>query len=239
MNPNDVLNNLSQGVVTVNCPAPLDPAVLNALVASTQSQRTVTTIAAPTKTSTVDLSNLVAGTDNRPQFTFDNASGVPATYWFSPYLRVAGDATAFNAPGNSANDFPAAGGSGANHDNGGSDLYAFNTKSYTNPGGFVIGKIQMTVAIASATQQRQPLLIFNTNVQNDPCTARAVAPTCDTCNNNAASTTFTATFNGPFGVGGNSSVGYIVQDGQSVTAELWVIGQGVGQYTGLGNGLSC
>lgn len=234
----DVLNGLANGVVTSACPMPIDPAILAALAASVQAQRTVTTIAAPTKTSTIDLANLVAGTDNRPQFTFDNASGVPATYWFSPYLRTAGDAIAFGAPGNSADDLPAAGGSGPIHDNGGSDKYAFNTKAYTNPGGFVIGKVQITTSIVG-TQQRQPLLIFNTNVQNDPCTARSVAPICDACNNNNNSTTFTANFNGPFGVGGNSSIGYVVQDGQSVTVELWVIGQGVGQYTGLGNGTTC
>lgn len=229
----NVLDQLAAGYVSKSCPTPLSPEVLAALAATVSTGKKVQQISTPVNAKTIDLGSLAIGTENEPEFTFTNNSGVTVVYWFSALYNTPGSASDFGVSGNSAVDYPGANGSGPHSENGGSDLRVFNKKVIA-VGGFVVAKVQVTTA-AAGSQKNQRLIINTNNVANDPCTGRILAPFCDTCNNNSNDDQFVATFNGPIGVGAMSSFGYPVLDGQEVTVRLFVIGQAVNQYKSIGS----
>lgn len=230
----DFLSSLANGYVEKSCPTPLSAEVLNALAASVSQTKKVTQISTPVVAKTIDLASFAAGTENEPEFTFTNNSGVTVVYWFSALYNTPGSANDFGIDGESAVDYPAAQGSGNAIENGGSDLRAFNKKVLA-VGGFIVSRIQI-VASSTGTQKNQRLIINTNNVAGDACTGRVLAPLCDTCNTNGDSDQFTANFAGPIGVGAMSSFGYPVLTGQTVTVRVNIIGQAVNQFSAIGNG---
>lgn len=237
MNPVVTLDDLANGVSSCERVMPLDPAVINALVASVQTQKTVNTISNPVVAKTIDNTTLGGGIENQTEFTFTNNTGVDITYWFTGLFNQPGDATDFGIAGNSAFDYPAASGSGPHPENGGSDLRVFNKKVIAT-GGFIVGLVEVTTS-NTGTQKQQNLKVITENVANDPCAARRLAPICDACNNNANSETFTVRFKCPLAVGGEMSFGYTVEDGETVTVRVSSIGEAVNQYKTLGQGCGC
>lgn len=238
MNPNVTLEELANGVSSCERVMPLDPSVLQALQAAVTTQRTITPISTSVNARTIDNTSLGGGVENQVEFTFTNNTAVTITYWFSALFFEAGDCSAFYVPGNCASDYPAAYGSGANQEGGGSDLYRFNKMALSNPGGFIIGSVEVTTSNTSA-QQNQNLRINSQNISQDQCNSRRLAPICDSCNNNGNSTTFTARFRCPLAVGGNMSFGYDVLPGETVTLRVNVIGVGVGQYKSVASDCGC
>lgn len=239
MNPVVTLNDLSQGVCTTQTIQPLDPSVLEALKAAVTTQRTVTTISQPVNARTIDNTTLGGGVENQVEFTFTNNTAVTIIYWFTALFNETGSPSDFAIAGNSAVDYPAAQGSGPHPENGGSDLRVFNLKAIANPGGYLIGKVEITTS--SAGQQRNQQLVVNTqDVSQDQCNSRRLPPLCPACPNNTVdSDTWTTEFRCPLAVGGNMSFGYPVLAGETVTIRLYVIGEGVGQYKTVGGDCAC
>lgn len=232
----DVLSNLANGVQVCNTVNALDPTVIAALAAAVTTQKQVTQISSPVNTKTIDTTALGGGVQNQTEFTFTNNTAVPIIYWFTGLFNEPGDASDFGIAGNSAFDFPAAQGSGAHPEAGGSDLRVFNKKAQVI--GYIIGQVEITTSLTAA-QQRQELLVNTENVENTPCNSRRLAPICDTCNNNSNSTTFTARFKCPLAVGGNMSFGYTVLPGESVNIRVTSIGEAVSQFKSLGGDCAC
>lgn len=242
MNPDITLEGLSNGYSSCERVNPLDPNVIAALAAAVTTNKTVTQISAPVNARTIDNTALGGGVENQTEFTFTNDTAVTVTYWFTALFNETGDPADFSVPGNSAIDFPAAHGTGnstgGGTENGGAALRVFNKMALANPGGFIVGLVEVTTSNAG-NQKNQNLVVITDNVENTPCSARRLAPICDSCNNNNNSDTFTARFKCPLAVGGMMSFGYPVLTGQSVTVRVTSIGQGVAQYKSLGNGCGC
>ncbi len=242
MNPDITLEGLSNGYSSCERVNALPADVIAALAASVTTQKTVTQISAPVNARTIDNTTLGGGIENQTEFTFTNDTAVTIIYWFTALFNEPGDASDFSIAGNSAFDFPAAHGtgnaSGVGTENGGAALRVFNKMAIANPGGFIIGLVEITTDLTAA-QQNQNLIVVTDDVDNTPCSSRRLAPICDACNNNANSTTFTARFRCPLAVGGMMSFGYPVLAGESVTVRVSSIGQGVAQYKSLGNGCGC
>lgn len=230
----DILASIANGYVEKSCPTPISADVLAALASLATSTKKVTQISSPVVARTIDLSTLMAGTENEPEFTFTNNTGVTVVYWFSALYNTPGSATDFALAGNSAVDFPAAHGSGPAPENGGSDLRVFNKKVIA-VGGFVVARVQI-VAPSTGSQKNQRLILNTNNIANDPCTGRVLPPLCDACNNNGDSDQFVANFAGPIGVGAMSSFGYPVLTGIEVTVRVSVLGQAVNQFAAIGTG---
>lgn len=236
MNPVVTLEELANGVQSCQTVQPLDPTILEALKAAVTTQRTVTNVSQPVNAKTIDNTTLGSGVENQTEFTFTNGTGVTITYWFTALFNEAGDPADFGISGNSAVDYPAAQGSGTHPENGGSDLRVFNKKAIANPGGYIIGRIEVTVSTAG--NQRNQYIVINTqDIAQDQCNSRRLPPLCDSCpNNNNQADTMVLTFKCPVAVGGNMSVGYPVLDGETVTVRVSSIGEGVGQYKTISSG---
>ncbi len=233
MNPNDVLDGLSNGLATCNVNTPLDPSVIAAIANASVQQKAVTRIGTPAVAKTVDLGTLSGGTQNQTEFTFTNNTAQTIVYWFTSLFANPGQP--FNRSiNNSAVDFPAAQGTGQTLEGGGGDLANFNAFILAN-GGAIIGKIEVE-SVATGSQKTQQLIVRTDNITDQPCSANRFAPFCDSCYNNNGSDTFVATFKCPLGVGGGSSFGYPVLAGQSVTFRITSIATAINQFAALPGG---
>lgn len=239
MNPEITLEGLANGYSSCEKVQPLSPEIIAALAATVTTQKTVTQLSAPVNARTIDNTVLGGGVENQTEFTFTNNTLLPITYFFTALFNEPGDAADFGITQNSAFDYPAAQGSGPHPENGGSDLRVFNKMAIANPGGFLIGQVEVTTSIGTG-QQNQNLIIITEDVDNTPCSSTRLAPICDSCYNNAGSTTFTARFKCPLAVGGMMSFGYTVLPGETVTMRVTSIAQGIGQYKTLASaGCAC
>jgi len=239
MNPVVTLDELASGVTSCERIQPLDPSVLEALKAAVTTQRTVTTVSQPVNAKTIDNTTLGGGVENQTEFTFTNNTAVTVIYWFTALFNETGDPADFRIAGNSAVDFPAAQGSGVHPEGGGSDLRVFNKKAIANPGGYIVGMVEVTVSTAGS-QRNQQLVVNTQDISQDQCNSRRLPPLCDACPNNDNSDTMVLRFKCPLAVGGNMSFGYPVLAGESVTVRVTSIGEGVGQYKTLASaGCGC
>lgn len=230
MNPNNVLANLSRGVVVTQstCPVPV-------VVAA--NQNTVETqVCTPPQVSTIDISCLNSTSSNEVEFTFTNNTGANQVVWFSSLFGGQGQAADFGKSAGAV-DFPAFIGTGPGpgpQANGGQDLARFNL-TLIGAGPVIVSKIEILVSTSGA-QRNQRLFMDNNDITRDECTPSKLAGICDACPNNDNTDQFTVRFNGPFGLGGNQSLGYTVLDGEEVTMRFTIIGQTIYSFAPVGNG---
>lgn len=239
MNPEITLDNLSNGLATCRVNTPLDPNLIAAIASASVQNVATTRIGAPVAARTVNLADLSGGTQNQTEFTFTNSGPTTVTYWFTSLFGETGQPGMRNI-NDSAVDRPTALGSSISNGmtpNGGDNLFNFN-RFILATGGAIVSRVEVTTA-AGTGQQNQSLIVRNDYVTDVPCSAPRFAPICDNCYNSAGSTSFTAAFRCPLGVGGGSSFGYPVLPGETVTIRLTTMAVAVNQYVALPGSECC
>lgn len=233
MNPTNnngsLLGNLANGFMPTNTSGSCSTPVV--VVSQPQSNASVEKVFSPPTTNAINVSDLANQITSDIEFNFTNNTGAAQTVYFSSIFGQQGQATDnFGTP--AAVDFPAFHGDpllvGGSQESGGSALANYIQTLISN-GPQVISKV--TVQTTDATQRNVKLQVIVSQTNNTAPLVKSMLPgVCDTCANNNNSNLFTVTFNGPFGVGGPTSLGYTVNNGISVTVRLSVAGTVVNNF---------
>lgn len=221
MNPNNLIQNLSQGLATCTT-QPAQVIVQSAPVVQT------TQIANPAQTGfPIDICSINKGS-NEVVFNFNNQHTETVTYWFGLIGDSQGMANNYNIE-NSALDQPLAFGSGYGtpptafgFPNGGEFLAQFNNTLLW--GGAIIASRLSVSGPSTGPQRSLPLLLFNANINRQQCDLSRQPGLCPVCpQNTIESDTFIVEYS-TLAIGRCAAVGVQVAPGAAVEVRISVAG---------------